>query len=772
MSPTLAWSAAGPLAADHPFHDALASARASGDVGALASAIAARFGVASIHPSILGYARETLAAGRAGGPLRVEGIAEALARPVPAAKIFGRGEGPFPAIAIGGRDGTTFWASLASGRVVTLHHDASLYEEAARVAGGSVEASMRALEAVGSILDVERLLALAAELASTFGEARPEGPLYARVVLDVLGLTPAAGRRLFETLPAEFLGLRAEDCDDLPKKGARTLARAKKPRATKARAPHPRVTQHLAQNGRDATSIDLSYVRLERLPEEILELSALERVDLSGNPKLDLAAAFDALAALPALREVRFADCDVDGTLPPSFAKLRSITHVDVTGWGHHKTANVFDPAQALEVLAAMPNLRGVKLGGRPDPSGAARDRLASAAFASLEELAIHGDVLGVVDDALRGKPALRVLRLTSDVPFGDPRAVAALSSLEELVLDRSREAPGLPPSLKRLVLGGVRSIDPAAVASLEHLEGLELRGVGFEEVPAPHASARLRTLVVSGNRLSRWGAVRDRLADLEVLETAPFEASPPLPPLASTDCPNLRALRAPFDASTPLAKIEALDVGRVPEWVASSATLREVSLGRDVTRDLSIALAAPAIESVSGSTWDAPIEVPEARAFEAASRLRRFAVYGSFADAPRAYASLARAPALEDLEIFLVGLDALPPALADAPLRRFRYHLDAKRPSLDLAAAFRLLAKTPLRDLELGGPNALPPEIALLWRLETLAIRDFVPPSFPDTIAELSQLRRIEMRSAKLVGPARKRLEKALPACAIVTGW
>ena len=38
---------------------------------------------------------------------------------------------------------------------------------------------------------------------------------------------------------------------------------------------------------------------LERLPEEVLELGALEEIDLSGNPKLDFAEVFAQLSRLP-----------------------------------------------------------------------------------------------------------------------------------------------------------------------------------------------------------------------------------------------------------------------------------------------------------------------------------------------------------------------------------------------------------------------------------------------------------------------------------------
>jgi hypothetical protein len=262
-------------------------------------------------------------------------------------------------------------------------------------------------------------------------------------------------------------------------------------------------------------------------------------------------------------------------------------------------------------------------------------------------------------------------------------------------------------------------------------------------------------------------------LQALEHLANEPNCEQLKLDPLDSATCPNLKTLHVDswaFDLERELSQLERLEtLAPLPEWIASSATLREVVVHeQEASRSLEIALAAPRLEVLDGSVWNTPLRVPDV--FAGAKALRRFALAGTFEDPVRAYAAVAEAPQLAELRLFCCPLPALPPALAERPLRKFDFYKSGKgERSLDLGAAFDVLAKTPLRELRLNGVKDIPPEIAGLAALERLEIGDFVAPRFPAEIGQLSRLGVIRASSADIVGPARKKLEKALPGCAII---
>ncbi|MFO0617052.1 MAG: hypothetical protein U0414_30935 [Polyangiaceae bacterium] len=82
---------------------------------------------------------------------------------------------------------------------------------------------------------------------------------------------------------------------------------------------------------------------------------------------------------------------------------------------------------------------------------------------------------------------------------------------------------------------------------------------------------------------------------------------------------------------------------------------------------------------------------------------------------------------------------------------------------------AFRLLGRTPLAELRLSSVDAVPEEIACLEALERVWFHDPIPPRLPEAaLGRLGRLQELHFLSAKIVGPARKKLEKALPATSI----
>lgn len=778
------WEGEGRVSPTHPFGAEITAAQRSGDVTELARAISLRFGVPVLHPTIVEYARVSVARTRARGGLGLRGVGDALARPITAESVFGRFDGLLPALAVGERNGVTLHASLASGRLITLHHDATFYEVAGRVSAQEIAGAMRAFEALGSAISLEQLFALQSELVAAFGDDPPSGPLYARVVLDVLALTPADGRRCFETTPYEFLGLRAEDCDDLPKPGARKLApRKPAPRARKPRPVHPRVARHLERHGRDAITLDLSSARLDRLPEEILDLSHLQVLDLSDNPKLDLGAVCDALASLPRLRELRFARCKLD-VLPPSFAKLRGIESLDLTGYGFGRTSNLFDMTRSLEVAAQLPALRSLVVCTRYIYGNAQNETvdevLSSTAFDALESLTLTCPSVKELAGALRSKRRLTQLELreVGDRSLG---VLAELPLLEDLTLSRAHELAVPSAPIRRLSIDRCAAAD-TTLADLPNLRELELRGLyGAPRFPTLHRDARLSRLVLESRDCEDWGSARDRLGEVEALEVRGFDGAPtPLPPLGARELPSLRELDVGFlssgswrfDPREPFAKLEVLLAKNqaLPEWLRGSDTLRRVRIPEvEAERGLELALTMPAVEWIEGWWYETPIRVPSAASFAARTSLARFEFTGQFADPVAAYDAIAAAPNLAHLHISQTSLAKLPRALGARPLETLFYSGRRGLTPLDPSDAFRLLASTPLAELRLSNVSDVPEELGLLKSLERLVLDDPIPPKLPvSALGGLPKLEMIRYLSAKVVGPERKRLEAALPACVI----
>jgi hypothetical protein len=769
------------LAERHPFRAELLDARETGKITKLLAAIRARFGVARLDPSVATYVAAALGAERAAGSLRLVGLADALARITPSSKLFGRfGDTPLPAIEIGGANGVPFWLDLASGRVVTLHHDATLYEKAAASRGATLARAMAQLVSVGSALSLEQLLSLAARLHAAFGEAKPSPrPLYARVVIDALGLTPAKARKAFETLPFELFDLRASDLDALPKPGAtasktsteRSAAAGDETSATesakplkkgRAKAPHPRLAP-LLERAAEITELDLSNTMLSTLPQEIDRFTALACLDLSDNPRLDWDDACARLATLPALREVRLLRCDLEA-LPEAFAKLVSLHTVDLSGSAGMRGDNRFQNTQALSVLTALPALRSLRL-GMYDAKGTAHEVLAAPAFARLESLELWvSSVKAGLPAVVRACPLLRTLRLRG-VYASSLEPLARLRSLEELALDgpQAKKLPDLSRlSLRRLEIRRpeLDVLDLGGLASLESLDA----DLGDAEVRSLPTSLRTLTL----RTVERPDAALGTLRHLESLTLEWDE--PAKKSLALSSMPALREVRARGEGplGAPKSSLRVLEAMDTPSWLASQKDLERLSLEPrdDVSRALDVALSLPRLASLALAGWHEPFAVPDV--FADRKALREVKIVGKHASPMQALERIAEAPSLEVLEV-PSGATKLPASLSKRPLRALRYRVPRPQDGapLDLSQAFRALAPTGLRELVLDGVKTLPSEIAALVHLEALRFGSYTAPRLPDEIRALVSLRHLVM-GAQLTAPDRKRVLGLLPRAAL----
>jgi len=813
-----------PIAADHPLKKEIEVARREVRCEKLLSAIQRHYGVDRLAPAIAPYVEATLHAGRLPGPFRVVGIVEATARPIACERVFGRfGDRPFPAIAVGSASGTTFWASLRTGRVISLHHDATFYEVAARCTAEKLEDALATFESLGGAVDLDTLIRLQKEVADALGDRKSTPkPRYARVVLDVLNLTAAKARRAFETTPFEFLDLRASDLDDVPKKGAKPRAEAKKSKKPSTK-PHPLLDGHRAQAS-TLTALDLSFRAIERLPGELASFTALETIDLRANRQLDLADAFHTLAALPKLREIDFRWGKHEG-LPESIAEVASLERVNLEGWPGRRGDNYFETTQALDVLRKLPKLRELLLAGGADDGGRAGELLGDPAFSSLEVFETTGlaiapsDARSILREGTRLPESLfRLVHLRRlalrGFAFEDPKALEGLDKCERLVdlsvikfsgLERLEILRRLP--LESLLLGpstSLRTLDLASCDRLAtlHLEKLDLlEPVAWPELPSLRSLTlldmpwrnvgampkNLRSLAITHSIAaslpisSLVGVLRDQteLESLEIrLGDAPVQSIPDLARLARHG--KLRELHVDsghaIELEGPLPSLETLDLGGifsvipVPAWISECPGLKHVITGkseRDPEAALRRCLSAPMLESIEASIYGTPFEVPDM--FASARALRRVEIAGDIGDTAAALARICEAPALEDLEIFAYSVDDLPESIERRPLRRFCYKPVRTAKPLDLARAFLRLAKTPLRELVLHETKDVSNEIGALGSLEVLRIDAYVTPKIPDAIASLPNLRRIELPRARLAGPERKRIAKLAPTCQIV---
>ncbi len=93
------------------------------------------------------------------------------------------------------------------------------------------------------------------------------------------------------------------------------------------------LTHETAPAGQDYGTVkylNLEGKNLKALPAQVKELRALETVKLAGNPELDFGEVCEVLAALPAVKELRFT---TDGPVPESIGQLRGLETLALDGF-------------------------------------------------------------------------------------------------------------------------------------------------------------------------------------------------------------------------------------------------------------------------------------------------------------------------------------------------------------------------------------------------------------------------------------------------------
>lgn len=127
------------------------------------------------------------------------------------------GEVPFPALNVGGDDGIDFWLVLETGRVISLHHDATFYEEAGYIKTDDISEFMRRFERVGSSFtfsQLSQLNALTADLDE--GDDETYGKELLKATAQVLGISLRKAAECVDDSSMEIIYRKLGDLYDFP----------------------------------------------------------------------------------------------------------------------------------------------------------------------------------------------------------------------------------------------------------------------------------------------------------------------------------------------------------------------------------------------------------------------------------------------------------------------------------------------------------------------------------------------------------------------------
>ena len=183
------------------------------NTNALLSALRAYFKIETIAPEIIPYLEGKAALD---GYYTLQAFKDCYAIHFSYQKLFHRfGDDLFPAICFGSDGlGVEFWLMLASGQVITLHHDATFYEEAGEIEAEDGPAFAAAFAQAGSLFSLAQLLDLQARTKSLDRRAFDFGDDLFRAAAKALGRSLAATAKLFGDVRFEFVSSQLGDLVD------------------------------------------------------------------------------------------------------------------------------------------------------------------------------------------------------------------------------------------------------------------------------------------------------------------------------------------------------------------------------------------------------------------------------------------------------------------------------------------------------------------------------------------------------------------------------
>ncbi|MCP4221071.1 MAG: leucine-rich repeat domain-containing protein, partial [bacterium] len=229
-------------------------------------------------------------------------------------ELFGRYDDTvFPAMVVGGDgSGVEFWLVLTTGKVISLHHDATFLEMAADIEAETPKDFIKKFSHEGSTFKFENLLRLQQECLSIDPDATDFPIRFVHAVCQSLNWKPAKLNKHIQRRNLEFV--YTPIADFVENNGLADLAAAEKKMDR----------FHKALDNKKATAIDLSYCFLEAVPKDLSELSGLKELDLGGNTLTD---GLDQLQSLEQLEKLVLCGCDLS-SLPKPPPNLR---HLDIS---------------------------------------------------------------------------------------------------------------------------------------------------------------------------------------------------------------------------------------------------------------------------------------------------------------------------------------------------------------------------------------------------------------------------------------------------------
>ncbi len=444
--------------------------------------------------------------------------------------------------------------------------------------------------------------------------------------------------------------------------------------------------------------------------EGIEDAALLQGLQLSNNPALDLADAFERLAGLSELVYLTL-DGEHARELPAAFARLPKLAHLELV-----YTPNL-DLDQAFAMIAKVPTVRVLKLG----------EIVVPASIGALSELRVLTVVAkGTLPDELGALAALEELHLPKATCKALPSSIGKLSRLSVLELYYSKVA-ALPDEI-----GECRS-----------LREIQARSSALKALPESIGRlAALHTLDVYNTKLKKLPASLGALENLRVLELSydrPLEVPEEVYRL------SLEKLTGPQEM------VDRLVLRRLPTPDTGEALYDEAErLPDDFGNVVSLQLALhthsapipqlarlPRVEQVTIDTGDLDDAFTR---LAGAERLWRVAVLGERDTLPGSIAKLTQVAAL-DVDSGRWGdsdqpgtLRALPDALGElAGLKALviKRHRLTEPPEVigELASLEKL-------SLQTGELRALPRSIGKLQRLRELTVQGLTDLHLPDELA------------------------------------
>lgn len=345
--------------------DAAQRAVGSGDVDAVLAALEERHMPLHFSERTVDWIRATLRVRAIPGPFTLWGASRAIQSPSPPIE----GGFPFPAVCIGTDGlGTEFHLLLHSGNVISLHHDATYFEEAKRLGALRGWRRIHAFSTAGSSFSVEDLMTLQARLPALLAEELDPRARKARLGDLILSLphlpTYEVPEKQIKKHPScEFIVTKRFGGPPTYTKQAIAARRAAKPwisafkltDAARARGKDLWLTLgkksdalRLSEVPLDSV-VDLNLTRcgLAELPPEILEMPRLEGLTLTGNRLEGLP---EGIGRLKRLQRLYLRDNRLT-SLPASFAELSALRTLDLTG---NRLGSMPGPVARLPRLEAL----------------------------------------------------------------------------------------------------------------------------------------------------------------------------------------------------------------------------------------------------------------------------------------------------------------------------------------------------------------------------------------------------------------------------------